>query len=190
VLVGHSVGGAVALAAAVRRPDLVRALVLEDPAALGPGEQQRQPDKGAELVAGLGESIGAVGDEALLVVRKRQHPDWPEHELLVTGWAEQQVDRRFLALGDYKPSPRWPELLEGLTAPTLLLTGTGDVVVDTAVLQLVEQVANPHLTVGRVEGAGHCIRRERPVAFYALVDEFLAAVGDRREVGAIRNAGN
>ena len=36
VVLGHSLGGAVALTAAVRRPELVRTLVLEDPAALGP----------------------------------------------------------------------------------------------------------------------------------------------------------
>ena len=41
VVLGHSLGGAVALTAAVRRPALVRALVLEDPAALGPHEPQR-----------------------------------------------------------------------------------------------------------------------------------------------------
>jgi pimeloyl-ACP methyl ester carboxylesterase len=35
VVVGHSLGGAVGLAATVRRPELVRALVLEDPAPLG-----------------------------------------------------------------------------------------------------------------------------------------------------------
>ena len=31
-----------------------------------------------------------------------------------------------------------------------------------------------HVRVVRVPGAGHCIRREQPDAFYAAVDAFLA----------------
>lgn len=174
VVIGHSLGGAVALAAAVRRPDLVRALVLEDPAALGPEEEQRSPSKGQELVAGLADSLAASDDAALFTARRGHHPDWPEDELLVTGRAEQQVDRDFLGLGDYKPSLRWPELLEGLVTATLLVTGDRDVVVDDAVEELVAAVANPNLTVVRVPGAGHCVRRERPDRFFEVVDEFLA----------------
>ena len=174
VVVGHSLGGAVALAAAVRRPDLVRALVLEDPAALGPEEEQRSPGKGEELVAGLDDSLRASDDDALFEVRRRQHPDWPEDELLVTGRAEQQVDREFLALGDYKPSSRWPDLLEGLIIATLLVTGDQDVVVDEEVEKVIAAAGNPNVTVVRVPGAGHCVRRERPERFYEAVDGFLA----------------
>jgi pimeloyl-ACP methyl ester carboxylesterase len=148
-------------------------LVLEDPAALGPDEEQRSPGKGEELVAGLAASLEATDDEALFEARRRQHPDWPEDELLVTGRAEQQVDRDFLALGDYKPSLRWPELLEGLLTATLLVTGDQDVVVDDAVAKLIETTGSPNLRLVRVRSAGHCIRRERPERFYALVDEFL-----------------
>jgi pimeloyl-ACP methyl ester carboxylesterase len=175
VVVGHSLGGAVALAAAVRRPDLVRALVLEDPAVLAPDDEQRSPGKGEELVAGLAGSLEATDDDALFEARRRQHPDWPEDELLVTGRAEQQVDRELLAAGDYKPSPRWPDLLEGLLTATLLVTGDQDVVVDAAVEKLVETAGSPNLTLVRVPGAGHCVRRERPERFYALVDEFLTS---------------
>lgn len=173
VVLGHSLGGAVALAAAVHRPDLVRALVLEDPAALEPGEAQRSPAKGEELVAGLASSLEAVDDEALSATRRDQHPDWPEDELLVTGRAEQRMDREFLALGDYKPSARWPELLAGLTTVTLLVTGDRDVVVDDAVEKLVESARNPHVELVRVPGAGHCVRRERSERFFEVVDEFL-----------------
>ncbi len=180
VVVGHSLGGAVALAAGVRRPDLVRALVVEDPAALMPEEEQRAPVRGEQLARGLAESRAATDDEALLVVRRRQHPDWPEDELLVTGRAEQQVDTTFLALGDYKPSMRWPELLEGLMTATLLVTGDpagvrgGDVVVDDSAERVIMHAANPNVTLVRVPDAGHCVRRERPERFYEVVDAFLA----------------
>ncbi len=174
VVIGHSLGGAVALTAAVRRPDLVRALVLEDPAALVPDEEQRSERKGKELVDGLAASLGATDDASLAAVRREQHPNWPEDELLVTGRAEQQVDRDFLALGDYKPSTRWPELLKGLTTAALLLTGDEGSVMDDELRQLIDETANPNVTVERVVGAGHCIRREQPDRFYELVDRFLA----------------
>jgi pimeloyl-ACP methyl ester carboxylesterase len=177
VLIGHSLGGAVALAAAVQRPDLVRALVLEDPAPLGPDEPQQSMRGREEFLAGLQDSIEAEDDEALLAVRRRQHPDWPESELLVTGRAEQQMDQRYLAHGDLKPSKRWPELFKRVLVPTLVVSGDrpDEVVVDEAFEKGIAAVGNPLVTFVRVPGSGHCIRRENPAAYYRLVDDFLTA---------------
>jgi pimeloyl-ACP methyl ester carboxylesterase len=175
VLVGHSLGAAVALATAVRRPDLTRALVLEDPAALAEGEEQRSPEHGQGIVASLEESLAAQSDDELAAVRKRQHPGWPDSELLPTGRAEQQVDRGYLAVGDLKPSQRLPELAKELMMPALLVTGDqDDVCVDDATRRVIEDVANPNLQVVQVPGAGHCVRRDQPDRFYELVDEWLA----------------
>jgi pimeloyl-ACP methyl ester carboxylesterase len=178
VVVGHSLGGAVALAAAVRRPGLVRALVLEDPAPLGPGEEQRDPRRGAEFLAGVEESLAAADEDALFAIRKAAHPGWPDEELLVTGVAEQQMDLRYLAQGDVKPTTRWPELFAAVDAPTLLLSGDdmGGVVVTDDVERAIDRIANPHLRFLRIPGAGHCVRRENPDAFYDAVDTFLAGV--------------
>lgn len=174
VLVGHSLGGAVALVLAVRRPDLVRALILEDPAALGAEEERRSAAKGRELVDSVAASAAATDEQALLDVRREQHPTWPEDELLPTGRAEQLVDREFLAVGDYKPSTRWPELLDELTVPTLVLTGDQEgVVVDEQVAGLIEKADNPNVTVTRIPGAGHCVRRDQPDRFFAAADAFL-----------------
>lgn len=175
VVVGHSLGGAVALAAGVRRPDLVRALVLEDPAPLAPDEPQRNPERGAEYLAGLAASREAVDDDALLRARRAAHPDWPEPELLVTGRAEQQMDGRFLSHGDWKPSPHWPELFIRVRVPTLVVSGdrADEICVHDDMEKGIHEIANPHVTVARVARAGHCIRREQPEAFYALVDEWL-----------------
>jgi pimeloyl-ACP methyl ester carboxylesterase len=175
VVVGHSLGGAVALALAVRRPDLVRALVLEDPAALGEGEDQRSAARGRELVDSVAESVAATDEHDLVEVRRKQHPDWPADELLPTGRAEQQVDREFLAVGDYKPSTRWPALLDELAVPTLLLTGDQEgVVVDEPLAELIEKAGNPNITLSRIPGAGHCVRRDQADRFFAAVDAFLA----------------
>jgi pimeloyl-ACP methyl ester carboxylesterase len=176
VVVGHSLGGAVALAAAVRRPDLVRSIVLEDPAPLGPHDVQRDPARGLEFLAGVRDSLAAATDEELFATRRKAHPDWPEDELLVTGKAEQQMDLEYLAHGDLKPSPRWPELFAEVEVPTLVVSGD-----DMAAVCITDdhergimQAGNVHVRVVRVPGAGHCIRREQPQGFYAAVDGFLA----------------
>lgn len=182
VVLGHSLGGAVALAAAVRRPELVRALVLEDPAALGPHEPQRDTTRSASWISSLEQSIGAADDEALLALRRAAHPDWPESELLETGRAEQQVDLAYLATGDVKPSPRWPELFAAVSVATLVLSGDAttrlpELCIDDDVERGLVAAGNPHLRFQRVPGAGHCIRRDEPERFYAAVDAWLAGLG-------------
>lgn len=178
VVVGHSLGGAVALVAAVRRPELVRALVLEDPAPLGPDDAQRDPDRGADFLAGVDDSLAAADDDALFAARKAAHPDWPEDELLVTGQAEQQMDLRYLAYGDFKPTTPWPELFAKVTVPTLVLSGDdmGQVVMDDTVERAVNDIGNPHVRFLRIPAAGHCPRREHSHAFYEAVDTFLTNV--------------
>jgi pimeloyl-ACP methyl ester carboxylesterase len=182
VVLGHSLGGAVALTAAVRRPDLVRALVLEDPAALGPHEPQRDTARSASWVAELEPSRNAPDDVALLALRRAVHPDWPESELLATGRAEQQTDLAYLAAGDLKPSPRWPELFAEVAVPTLVLSGDAttrmsELCIDDDVERGLVAAGNPHLRFRRIPGAGHCVRREQPDGFYAAVDGWLAELG-------------
>src|SRR5215213_3773632 len=182
VLLGHSLGGAVALTAAVRRPELVRALVLEDPAALGPHEAQRDTARTERWLSSLEPSRSAPDDDALLALRRATHPSWPESELLATGRAEQDMDLAYLATGDVKPTTRWPDLFAAVAVPTLVLSGDAgtrmsELAVDDDVQRGLVASGNPHLRFQRVPGAGHCIRREQPQRFYAAVDGWLAELG-------------
>jgi pimeloyl-ACP methyl ester carboxylesterase len=56
-----------------------------------------------------------------------------------------------------------------------VVTGTGDVILDAGTRQAIEDLRNPHLQVAVVADAGHCVRREQPEAYHALVDPWLAA---------------
>ncbi len=176
VVLGHSLGGAVALTAAVRRPDLVRALVLEDPAPLGPGDRQRDPARGEEFLAGVRDSLAADDEESLRAVRRAAHPDWPEGELLATGEAEQQMDLEYLAYGDFKPVTPWPELFKDVAVPTLVVSGDvmGEVCITDEHERGLAEIANPRVRLARVPGAAHCVRREQPDGYYTAVDAFLA----------------
>jgi pimeloyl-ACP methyl ester carboxylesterase len=177
VVGGHSMGGAVALAAGVRRPELVRALVLEDPAPRGPGEPQ-PTGRGPDFLAGVQPSLAAPDEAALHQVRKEQHPDWPDSELLVTGIAEQQMDLAFLERGDYKPSTPWTELFRDVTVPTLVVSGDrpDEIVVGQEMEEGISAIANPVVALVRIGDAGHCIRREQPEEYYRTVDDWLASL--------------
>ena len=178
VVIGHSLGGAVALTAGVLRPELVRGLVLEDPALLGPDEPRRARTRGEELVRSIEPSLAASDERSLLEARRRDHPEWQEAELLASGRSEQQVDVDYLARGDLKPSSRWPELFERLRVRTLVVSGDqeGQVCVDRPMELGLAGLGDPRVTLERVPGAGHCIRRERPDSFYRIVDEWLGGV--------------
>lgn len=177
VVVGHSMGGAVALTAAVRRPDLVRALVLEDPAPRGPEEPQVS-GRGQEFLEGVRRSLGARDDESLHRLRQELHPDWPDSELLVTGRAEQQVHLEFLERGDYKPTTPWTELFPAVAVPTLVVSGdrADEICVDEPMERGLAAIGNPKVSLVRVRDAGHCIRREQPQEFYRVVDAWLAGL--------------
>lgn len=180
VVLGHSLGGAVALAVGARRPDLVRALILEDPAPRAPDEAQRDPERGRAYDSGLQPARDAQDDEALLRLRRELHPDWPAEELLPTGRAEQQTQQDYLRNGDWKPTPPWPDLLAALHVPTLLVTGGNldEVIVSPDLEKQMRAATADHLVVRRLDRAGHCVRRDRPDLFYRLVDDWLASLED------------
>jgi pimeloyl-ACP methyl ester carboxylesterase len=175
VVIGHSLGGAVALDVGVRRPDLVRGLVLEDPAPLSPGEPVRNPSRGADYLRDLQPSREAADDEELLRLREKAHPDWPESELLPTGKAEQQTDANYLERGEWKPLTPWPELFTRLRVPTLVVSGdrADELCIDDAIERGLGDLHNPMVTLRRVPGAGHCVRRDRTEGYHEVVDRWL-----------------
>jgi pimeloyl-ACP methyl ester carboxylesterase len=178
VVLGHSLGGAVALTVGSCRPELVRALVLEDPAPRAPHEAQRDPGRGRGYHEGLQPSRAAADDEALLRLRREAHPDWPEQELLPTGRAEQQTQEDYLVHGDWKPTTPWPDLVAGLQVPTLLITGDDldEVIVSPGLEDELRAAAPDLLDVRRLDRAGHCVRRDRHDIFYAVVDDWIATL--------------
>ena len=41
--------------------------------------------------------------------------------------------------------------------------------------EIIEAIANPAIEIVVVDGAGHCVRRDRGDAFHAVVDPWIAA---------------
>ncbi len=172
VLVSHSMGGGLAGALAARRPDLVAAAVLEDPA-WRDAEVRVQP---LEVVRERVAQCRAFVDDPAgqLEQGRADNPTWPEAELGPWVESKAQVDLDFLELGIANLLQPWDEIVASITVPTLvLLAGQGGPVTPQARARA-SRIDNPRLEIRVVPDSGHCIRRDRPEAYHALVDPFLA----------------
>ena len=162
VLVGHSLGGNLALRAALQRPAAVRALVLEDPASpLGPDDVPR-------FVAGTLAFLDAMADRDGEVARMRAETTWSRAE--IDAWADSKarVDRDAVT-GGLGARGEWDRLWDDVAVPTLVLVPEGPTMSPAT-------PGSPHVQRVVVAGAGHCVRRDRPEAFHRAVEEFLAAL--------------
>lgn len=172
LVVGHSMGGGIAGALAARRPDLVAAAVLEDPAWRDP-QYRVQP---AEVVRERVAECRAFADDPAgsREEGRADNPTWPESEL--DPWVESkaQVDLDFLRLGIANLVQPWDEVVAAIAVPTLVLLAEQGGPVLPEVRERAARIGNSHMDIRVVEGAGHCIRRDRADAYHALVDPFLA----------------
>jgi len=165
-LVGHSLGGLLALRAAVARPDRVWALVLEDPARPTGG---RTPDPG--FVAENEDFLDAMADQAGQVARMLRDSSWSRAEIEAWAACKPLVDRTYLRRGLYLGDGAWEELFDALRVPTLLLVPP-----DSPMAPRQEALHNDLVRTVVVPGAGHCVRRDQPARYLRAVDAFLAEV--------------
>ncbi len=179
VLVGHSMGAAVAVAVAARcvgghLPGL-SAVVAEDPPWPLPPILAPDPVRARAFTQELREDTR--GSVAALVARGRtEHPAWPKAELEPWARATHDCDQALAATGDIVPPDPWPELLAGATGSgvrVLVVTGDTDVRVPPA---SEAEARRRGARVERLAGAGHCVRRDATDAYHGVVDAFLADV--------------
>ncbi|MFE1830650.1 alpha/beta fold hydrolase [Streptomyces yangpuensis] len=165
VVLGHSLGGVNAYQLAARRPDLVRAVVVEDIGAVVDGDLSfarawpRRATTRAGLLAGVGSAApyleGAV----------REYPD---------GWGtafevEDMVESQRGLNGDH-----WEDWLRVRT-PTLLVRGDRSGVLSA---EHAREMTVRRAGVRLVElPAGHAVRSGDPEGYFAAVRGFLARLG-------------
>jgi pimeloyl-ACP methyl ester carboxylesterase len=172
LLAGHSMGGGLAGALAARRPDLVGAAVLEDPAWRDPADRVQPREVVRERVA----DCRAFTDDpdGQLEKGRADNPTWPEAELAPWAEAKTQVDLDFLGLGIANLLEPWDHIVGAISVPTLVLLAERGGPVLPEVRERAARIDNPHLDIRVVPGTGHCIRRDDSAAYHALVDPFLA----------------
>lgn len=166
LLVGHSLGGAVAAELAFTRPDLVGRLVLEDPPGISRvNDEAWLARQAAQLEAAHADPEGEVGRTL------DANPGW-EHED-----ARQDVEGKSLADGPgiltsfrVGIGTRVLDLLPRLAVPTLLLLGDLERSVFPAAARDTLSPGPGGLEVMSFD-AGHTIHRDR-------FDDYVAAIGD------------
>lgn len=170
ILVAHSLGGLLALRAAAAEPRLVRGLVLEDPAE-PTGHTVPDPAFVAHQERFLDSfADGGESERARMRVESR----WPVDEIDAWAACKPLVDRRMIRHGLTLGEPVWEPLFDRLTVPTLLMLPVNSIMAPDEA-----RIANPLVRFHRVDGVGHCVRRDDPDAYHAVVDPFLAVVTSR-----------
>lgn len=167
VLVGHSLGGLLVLRAALRRPSAVRALVLEDPTQPS-GSSTPDPDIVAGNEAFL-DSMASEADRATQVARMQRETSWSTAEIEAWAACKPLVDRAYVQHGLFLGDGAWEELFDALPVPTLLVLPEGAPMAPDP-----SRWSNPLVRTVVVPEAGHCVRRDQPLAYLEAVDAFLA----------------
>lgn len=184
VVVGHSMGGALAQAMAVTHPGRVEALVLAstfhraieslDPQLVALGSEiVRQ-----QGMSGLAVALDAhrAGDPAARASRSRLEAAEPGYQ--------DRKDRQLRACSPemwLSMAPRfcsWPDILEDLRAlavPTLVVVGSEDEAMIGQCRTLAEAIPGARLEV--IAGAGHSPQLEAADAWAHAVGSFLASLG-------------
>jgi pimeloyl-ACP methyl ester carboxylesterase len=154
-LMGTSFGGRTALFLALQSPDLVRALVLEAPAAIRPVGMQT-PSGSPEAVA------------RRLYAHPERMPPLPK----VEPRPAMQIAVLTQRLRGPDRDPDLEQRLPGLKVPVLAVFGTRDTVIPPELGHLYKDlIPDAHLVF--VYDAGHAIMAERPDAFVEVVGDFL-----------------
>ncbi len=187
VWVGYSMGGRVALTAALQSPSLVRALVLES---ANPGLSHAEERlRRAELDTRRAEEIRRGGIEAFVDRWYRKVSVFASLQrrpaLLESCVHRRQISNSAMraahmieTMSPGRCPDAWP-LLPELVAPTLLLAGQED---PSYVERLSRAAARmPAARFETVAGAGHNIHRERPEVFVRLLRHWLEGLGGEGE---------
>lgn len=176
VVLGHSMGGLAAEELTLTEPDLVAALVLEDPAWIASSDPRNDRGAPAWLPDVIADAAGRTHAE-IVAAGRLENPRWSAEELDAWATARLQLDPA-LGTGVHRWADRdWVEAMADVRPPVTLITG------DPALGALVtaEQAARvadllgDRLTHAAVPGVGHCIRREDLAGFLAVVGAALAA---------------
>ncbi len=170
--VGYSMGGRVALHAALRRPESVQRLVLIGATAGIDDDSERAARRAADEA--LADRIEEIGVESFL-------DEWLANPLFagLSQAAAQRTDRlrntpgglaaSLRATGTGTQTPLWDRLGE-IDVPVLVLVGADDA----KFTQLGERLtaALPAATLAIVPDAGHSVHLERPEATVAAIDDW------------------
>lgn len=174
VLVGHSMGGYVALAFARRHPEMLRGLVLvgtrsgpdsADAAAGRRATAEKVRDSGIEVV------VNAMAPKLLSPVNRSSESEAAIREFMMSASREGVIG----ALHGMAERPDSTPGLSKVSVPTLVVTGADDEVIPPAEsTALAAAIPGSRLQV--IPDAGHMVAWEQPAAFSKALGDWLSEV--------------
>lgn len=164
LVIGHSLGGAASTSAAAADPSWTRRLILVDPAI-----HLRERDR--KIVRDSQERSFADPSEAGV---RAEHPDWHPHDIELKALSARQASRWAVEQTSAQ-NPEWDErdAASRLTVPTHVIASDPEVYSIFTGSLVDEVLANPHVSMSVVAGAGHSPHRDKPEATIALVRQAL-----------------
>ena len=170
VLLGHSMGGSTVACAAATRPDLPRAVVLEDPAGMIPRTDEDGDEGRAREVLAQVESWGERSVEEMAAAEfADRDPDLARR--LAAARKRLRPAIANVAREGF-PDPRG--VYADIDCPTLVLKADADPERRAADLDVAGVLPDGRLV--HVPGAGHCVFRDEYDAAYAVLRAFLRRV--------------
>jgi pimeloyl-ACP methyl ester carboxylesterase len=166
-VVGLGFGGWVAAEMAAMGPQLFSRIVLVSPMGIQPKNDYIMDQF---LISTEGYARSGFADDAAFEAIYGAEPEFEQLE----SWETDREMTSRLAWKPYMFDPSLPNLLSGVTNPTLIAVGDTDRVVPTECAEAY-QAALPNATLEQFVGAGHVVELEQPAALAAKVSAFLRA---------------
>ena len=169
IVVGHSMGGRIALRALVISPGLLGGLVLVDPPTSGPGRRPYPVPKSRTL----GLLRAALRGEALEALTTGIGRPWPEElRKLRAEWLVTCDERAVHATyDDFHGEDSFADLARSNEPISLICAGHGDVVSEADLEEMCK--LRRDLVTTRIEGVGHQMQAEDFEAFKKTMGEIL-----------------
>ena len=174
-LFGHSMGAITAATVAAQYPELIRAIVLEDPPLVDKLATQTNAEQQGQQAWQWVFDLKALRREERIAKGFAMNPNWVEEEIIP--WADSKAEFHTDVLGPALaavPNATWREVMSRIECPILLITGDPELhaIVTPEVAQEAAQIWK-HGEVVHISGAGHNIHRDRYDETMAAVRAFL-----------------
>ncbi|TQJ31574.1 alpha/beta fold hydrolase [Microbacterium sp. SLBN-146] len=152
-VVGHSLGGAAATAAAAADAEWTRRLILIDPA-IHLRERDRQIVRDSQTRSFADPTAAAV---------RAEHPTWHEQDIELKALSAQQASR-WAVEQTSSQNPEWDERVAAsrLRVPTHVIASDPKVYSLVTRRLIEEMTANAYISISVVAGAGHSPHRDKP----------------------------
>jgi N-formylmaleamate deformylase len=178
-LLGHSMGAGTAAVVAAQHPDLIRAILLEDPPwfariapSLGENGKNHLQEPAAHPWYKSVAALKAQTSEERIKTAHCDNPTWAEEEQ--GPWADAKAQFNLDVFRYNNPLIPWREIVQNILCPILLITSDPEkgAIVTPEVAQEASHLWKDGQII-HISGAGHNIRREQFEHYEDIVTTFL-----------------